>query len=88
MCTGGDRAWEIFADAAIFSSFLEKVVFVSPNRRLSGSAAIPCDSCTGVRGKSPPASRRCNEKGPELMAGWQLTPSVLMALQERALAAP
>jgi len=51
MCTGGDRAWEIFADAAIFPSFLGKVVFVFPNLQFSGSPAIPCDSRGRGQGK-------------------------------------
>lgn len=51
MCTGGDRAWEIFADAAIFPSFLGKVVFVSLNLQFAASPAIPCDSRGQGQGK-------------------------------------
>lgn len=74
MRTGGDRAWEIFADAAIFAlipgesrlCLCESAAFLAALQFLLTAAA-------GVRGKSQPLSRRWNGNGVgggrELM-GW------------------
>lgn len=64
MRTGGDRAWEIFADAAFFAlipgesrlCLCESAAFLAALQFLLTAAA-------GVRGKSQPLSRRWNGNG-------------------------
>lgn len=85
MCTGGDRAWEIFADAAIFPSFLGKVVFVSLNLQFAASPAIPCDSRGQGQGKSQPLSCRCDGEGTwrGTRSGWDRVAALTaLALQD------